>query len=85
MDIGLRLFLPDRPFRLGHLEISFGICLAPLETNSSMLVSLRRESNSLVAGRELRERKPGGTAMAASEFLSIRVPVGSAGTAQQLS
>jgi hypothetical protein len=21
-----RLFLADRPFRLGHLEISFGIC-----------------------------------------------------------
>ena len=26
MDIGLCLFLADRPFRLGHLEISFGIC-----------------------------------------------------------
>ena len=25
-DIGLCLFLADRPFRLGHLEISFGIC-----------------------------------------------------------
>ena len=26
LDIGLCLFLADRPFRLGHLEISFGIC-----------------------------------------------------------
>jgi len=26
MDIGLFLFLSDSPFRLGHLEISFGIC-----------------------------------------------------------
>ena len=26
MDIGLCLFLAERPFRLGHLEISFGIC-----------------------------------------------------------
>jgi hypothetical protein len=25
-DIGLCLFLADRPFHLGHLEISFGIC-----------------------------------------------------------
>jgi len=25
-DIGLCLFLPDRLFRLGHLEISCGIC-----------------------------------------------------------
>jgi hypothetical protein len=26
LDIGLCLFLADRPFGLGHLEISFGIC-----------------------------------------------------------
>ena len=29
MDIGLVPFLADRPFRLGHLEISFGICSRP--------------------------------------------------------
>ena len=28
-DIGLCLFRADRPFRLGHLEISFGICSNP--------------------------------------------------------
>jgi hypothetical protein len=26
MDIGLCLFRADRPFRLGHSKISFGIC-----------------------------------------------------------
>ena len=35
MDIGLCLFLADGPFRLGHLEISFGICsrLGGVEVN----------------------------------------------------
>jgi len=29
IDIGLGLFLADEPFRLGHLEIFFGICSNP--------------------------------------------------------
>jgi hypothetical protein len=44
MDIGLCLFLADRQFRLGHLEISFGICSI-----------LPRPSFQAVAGDSLRE------------------------------
>jgi len=52
MDIGLCLFLADRPFRLGHLEISFGIC-SKLKTDSPVGLIAREKDSAKEASARL--------------------------------